>query len=125
MTPLRRSIRQSEAPDGEREEPRGPREGDGERGQHVGDVEPAHHDAAQPVEDPGRRQQVADGLERGPVISRGNQAPESAATAIETSTVVAMSACSLLRTEASNRPSVLATSESETIITSSAAGSRR
>ena len=59
------------------------------------------------------------------MISSGNQAPDMAATAIETSTVVAMSACSLFITEASSRPSVLATSESETIMTSSAAGSRR
>ena len=39
--------------------------------------------------------------------------------------MVAMSACSLFSTEASSRPSVLATSESETIMSSSAAGSRR
>ena len=45
-------------------QPGRPGERDGEGRQHVAHVEAAHDDAAQPVEDPRRGQQVADELER-------------------------------------------------------------
>ena len=59
------------------------------------------------------------------MISSGNQAPDSAETLIDTMTTAAISACSLVSTEASSSPRLDATSDSAIIMSSSAGGSRR
>src|SRR5450759_5118064 len=132
-------LRQAEAPHGDREERRRPGQLDAKGGQHVGDVEPAHDDAAQTIEDPGSGQQMADeakvrprDLEREPGARqrrdahrhdhRGGHHRLLAAALTSEQAMVATTVIVSMSVAASSSPSVEATSESATIIRRSAAG---